>query len=91
MRNCLMVYIFLLGVMWFWTGCATEEVEEHQTMEKKAWTFMLYDDADFDHAFDPWTDFISRMMATEHIHVLVLGYRGRCLETWKLSMRTIFS
>ena len=41
------------------------------TLEKE-WTFMLYDDADFDDAWDPLSNFTTEVYAGEKIHIIVL-------------------
>jgi hypothetical protein len=38
----------------------------------KEWTFMLYDDADFEDAWDPLSDFTSEVYGGEKVHIIVL-------------------
>lgn len=47
-------------------------IENEVPNSPKAWTFMLYDDADFTDSFDPLNSFSSRMYSTANINVLVL-------------------
>jgi hypothetical protein len=44
-------------------------------LEKKAWTMLLYDDADFTSAFDPLDSFAENTNAGANVHVLVLQDR----------------
>ena len=39
----------------------------------KEWAFLLYDDADFENAFNPLEDFRSQFRAGDEMHVLVLN------------------
>lgn len=39
----------------------------------KEWAFLLYDDADFENAYDPLTDFRDRFRAGDEVHLLVLN------------------
>jgi len=46
------------------------EENTHSTVKK--WTFMLYDDADFYHAYDPLYDFAKEAKPGENINLIVI-------------------
>jgi hypothetical protein len=51
------------------------QVQEYDPFPQKPWTFMFYNDADFDKAYDPNHDFSQTMYAGENLHVIVLQDR----------------
>jgi hypothetical protein len=54
------------------TQDSLEEPEGPDPSQTKKWTVMLYDDADFNNAYDPLNDFSGAMFSSEHVDVLVL-------------------
>jgi hypothetical protein len=71
------IFVFMLGACLdsdnpILTQDSEEESEGPDPSQTKKWTVMLYDDADFDYAYDPVNDFSGAMFSSEHVDVLVL-------------------
>lgn len=58
--------IVILPILWLQVSCS----EDHN--QPKAWTFLLYDDADFIGAYDPLNDFSKLVSSDSTINYLVL-------------------
>ncbi|MGW8266254.1 MAG: clostripain-related cysteine peptidase, partial [Longimicrobiales bacterium] len=53
-------------------GPDPELPSEPDPLPEKAWTFLLYDDADFENAYDPLDDFAARVAGGENVNFLAL-------------------
>lgn len=53
-------------------GPDPEPPSDPDPLPQKAWTFFLYDDADFESAYDPLDDFAARVAGGENVNFLVL-------------------
>lgn len=58
---------FIVIVVFFYSCISESSVEDY-----KKWTFLFYDDADFDPGYDPMEDFSNDMYSGKNINVLVL-------------------
>lgn len=71
--NFLFSAVFLISAIFFST-CNKPKVSSPsgQLTGKDKWTIMLYDDADFNGAYDPFDDFRKEIIYNENVNVLVL-------------------
>lgn len=71
--------VILLCLVCFIASCktgkqeeTTEQKEYNVPIEAKEWAFLLYDDADFNNAFDPLQDFAESAYSNEYVNVMVI-------------------
>lgn len=62
--------LLILFALSFIIACGTTNPDV--TKEKKEWTFLFYDDADFDHAYDPIENFSEHMKSGDNLNVIIL-------------------
>ena len=73
-------YPLLIAFIFFMHSCnpnknptsAEESYEEETHPQEKAWTFLLYDDADFYNGYDPLDDFAEKVWSGENVSFIVL-------------------
>jgi hypothetical protein len=68
-----MLILFIYSILYIIPSInAFDEIEENVVLTKSKWTFMLYDDADFEHAWDPIDNFTMEVCSSENINIVVL-------------------
>ena len=71
--------LILMSIIFFMYSCNpkknptnAEKAYQELQPEEKAWTFLLYDDADFYNAYDPLDDFADKVSSGENVNFIVL-------------------
>jgi Clostripain family len=70
MKKIIVLSLIVLGLIT--NSCSKESSPVESPAEKKEWTFLLYDDADFYNAYDPLNDFAELVSSDDNINYLVL-------------------
>ena len=80
----LSIFIFKLPITSLEINIASPSHKEILTkVNMKEWTIMLYDDADFNRAYDPLDDFAKEAYSSEYVNVLVLqDKKGSEAKLW---------
>jgi hypothetical protein len=65
------IVVPLVFITFFITTCNLSQSHNSPVGQKK-WSFLFYDDADFNRAYDPFRDFKNYMCSSENLNVLIL-------------------
>lgn len=78
MKKQLLYFLLITFFILFFYSCNNKESptevneSDDSPLPQKEWTFLLYDDADFKNAYDPFGDFSSHVSSSSEINYLVL-------------------